>query len=70
MSATTRETAMSHVTIRTGHCSSLTFLKDADYRRHMLGLEPEGYRPTLGQMRLTRDDLRFMLRVIPGGKAC
>ncbi len=68
MRTATRGTATSRVTIKTSPHSSLTFLKDADYRRHMLGLEPEGYRPTLGQMRLTRDDLRFMLRVIPGGK--
>ena len=68
MRASTRETAMSRVTIKTSPRNSLTFLKDADYRRHMLGLEPEGYRPTLGQLRLTRDDLRFMIRVIPGGK--
>ncbi len=68
MSAITRGTATSRVTIRTGQRNSLTFLRDADYRRHMLGLEPEGYRPSLGQLRLTHDDLRFMLRVIPGGK--
>jgi hypothetical protein len=68
MRASTRETAMSRVTIRTSPRNSLTFLRDADYRRHLLGLTPEGYRPTLGQMRLTRNELRFMLRLIPGGK--
>lgn len=68
MSATTRGSAMSRVTIRTGPRNSLTFLRDQDYRRHMLGLEPEGYRPTLGQMRLTRDELRFVIQLLPGGK--
>lgn len=69
MHASTRETATSRVTIRIGQRNSLTFLRDADYRRHMLGLEPKGYRPTLGQLRLTRDDLRFIMRVLPGGKS-
>ncbi len=68
MSATTRGSATSRVTIKTSPRNSLTFLRDQDYRRHLLGLTPEGYRPTLGQMRLTRNELRFMMRLLPGGK--
>ncbi len=68
MRASTRETATSRVTIRTSPRHRLTFLRDADYRRHMLGLPPDGYRPTLGQHRYTRQDLRFLLQLLPGGK--
>jgi hypothetical protein len=68
MTASTRGTATSRVTIRTSPRNSLTFLRDQDYRRHLLGLTPEGYRPTLGQMRLTRNELRFVIQLLPGGK--
>ncbi len=69
MRASTREATTSRVTIRTSPRNSLTFLRDQDYRRHMLGLIPDGYRPTLGQMRLTRNELRFIIQLLPGGKS-
>lgn len=69
MSASTRGSATSRVTIRTGPRNTLTFMRDQDYRRHMLGLTPEGYRPTLGQMRLTRNELRFVIQLLLGGKS-
>jgi len=68
MSANTRGCATSRVTIRTGPRNTLTFMRDQDYRRHMLGLTPEAYRPTLGQMRYSRAQLRFLLQLLAGGR--
>ncbi len=65
----TRGTTTSHVTIRDGQNRRLIFLREYDYRLHQRGALPKGYRPTLGQRRHTRADLRFLIRVLPGGKS-
>ncbi len=68
MSASTRGTATSRVTIRTGPRNSLTFLREADYHRHMRNELPEGYRPTRFQRRFDRNQLRFLMQLLPSGK--
>jgi len=68
MRASTRETAMSRVTIRTSPRNSLTFLREADYHRHMRNELPEGYRPTRFQRRFDRNQLRFLMQLLPSGK--
>jgi hypothetical protein len=58
-----------YITVSTGHNRRLTFLHPHDYRRHRSGNLPRGYRPTLGQRRYNRAELRSQLTVLCGGKA-
>lgn len=68
MRATPRGSATSAVTITTVTNRRLTFLHEADYRRHQRGQRPEGYRPTRFQRRYNQTELRAVLHVLPGGK--
>lgn len=62
------DAAMSHVTITTGHNRRLIFLRKSDAQRHQRHALPRGYRPTLGQPRFTREQLKQELVLLPGGK--
>ena len=64
-----RGTATSRVTIRTGPRTTVTFLREADHRRHERGELPEGYIPTHFQRRFDRNQLRFLMQILEGGKS-
>ena len=67
MSASTRGTVTSRVTIRTSPRNSITFLRESDANRHLRNELPEGYRPNRFQRRFDRNQLRFLMQLLPGG---
>ena len=68
MRASTRGSATSRVTIKTSPRNSLTFLRASDAGRYARNELPEGYRPTRFQRRFSRDQLRFLIQLLEGGK--
>ena len=66
-----RGTATSNKPYRTvdlGQNRRLIFLCPDAYRRHRSGGMPRNYRPTLGQPRYSRTELREQMTVLRGGR--